>query len=178
MKEIKIMAGLKSEHFVQYYTSWIEINTLYIQMELCYNTLKYIIERKTKEFKRKQEEAMNLMEYYISSELLSEITESLDYLHNQEPPVIHRDLKPSNILITDGSNLRFIKIADLGLVTIHEFTLQTHTQGLGTPKYTAPEVSSGRNYDTKSDIYSLGVIASDLFDVDINSYVFKTNISI
>jgi serine/threonine protein kinase len=76
-------------------------------------------------------------------------------------------LKPQNILITTGINGRFTKIADFGLATFHDSNDRTHTANLGTDKYCAPEVKSGRNYNTKADIYSLGILAMDLFDVDI-----------
>jgi serine/threonine protein kinase len=66
---------------------------------------------------------MTPLGYYISSELFIEILESVDYLHKQK--VIHRDLKPTNVLITNG---RFVKIADFGLATIHEFERQSHTK--------------------------------------------------
>jgi serine/threonine protein kinase len=62
---------------------------------------------------------MTPLGYYIASELSIEILESVDYLHKQK--VIHRDLKPNNILITDRMNGRFVKIADFGLATFHEF---------------------------------------------------------
>jgi serine/threonine protein kinase len=162
------MARLQSDHIVQYKTSWVENkDVIYIQMQLCFNNLSQILEQKQKEFKRKQFETMTPLEYYISSELFKEILESVNYLHNQQ--VIHRDLKPENILLTDGLNGRFVKVADFGLAVIHEFETQTHTTDRGTPKYTAPEMIRGRNYDTKADIYSLGVITEQLFDVNIYS---------
>jgi serine/threonine protein kinase len=49
---------------------------------------------------------MTPLGYYISSELFIEILESVDYLHKQK--VIHEDLTPTNILITDGTNGRFV----------------------------------------------------------------------
>ncbi len=78
---------------------------------------------------------MTPLVYYISSELFIEILESVDHFHKQK--VIHIDLKPTNILITDGMNGRFVKIADFGLATIHEFEGQSHTKYSGTPKYRA-----------------------------------------
>ena len=114
------------------------------------------------------------MGYYISSELFIEILESVDYLHKQN--VIHRDLKPENILLTDGQNGRFIKIADFGLSVIHEFVSQSHTTGCGTLKYIAPEVVQSTKYDTKADIYSLGVIVQELFNITINKFVIFLNL--
>ncbi len=83
-------------------------------------------------------------------------------MHKQK--VIHRDLKP-NILITDGMSGRFVKISDFGLVTIHEFDGQSHAKYKGTQKYVAPEVLRTRNYDLKIDIYSLGAILQELFNI-------------
>jgi len=126
------------------------------------------MEQKQNDFKRKRFEVMTPLEYYISGELFKEILEAVNYLHSLKPPIIHRDLKPNNILITEGLNGRFVKIADFGLATFHKFDQQTHTKGLGNVKYVAPEVVRGRTYDMKADIYSLGVVSQDLFDVDIN----------
>ncbi len=170
LKELQILAKMKSDYTVKYNNSWIENNEmLYIQMELCFNTLKKVIELKQMQFKRNQFEIMTSLEYYISSELFKEILEAVNYLHKQNPPIIHRDLKPTNILITEGLNGRFVKLCDFGLATFHESAEQTHTEVLGTERYVAPEVLNGRNYDTKADIYSLCVVSQDLFDVDIYS---------
>jgi len=137
-------------------------------MELCSNTLRGILSKRRDEFQREKFEVLSHLEYFVSSELFQEILKGVHYLHTLNPPIIHRDLKPTNILITDGANGRFVKLADFGLAVVHD--KQTHTQGSGTVKYIAPEVSSGRNYDTKADIYSLGIIIQDLFDIDINKY--------
>ena len=168
LKEIQIMAKLESDYVIHQKTSWIENNSiLYVVMELCFNTLREVLKQKQLEFNRKQFETMTPIEYYISSELFKEILEGINYLHKLNPPIIHRDLKPTNILVTFGTNGKFVKITDFGLATDHKFDEQSHTEGLGTVKYIAQEVWSGRSYDLKSDIYSLGVITQELFDVDI-----------
>ncbi len=171
LKELRIMAKIRSDYVVHYNHSWTENNNeiLYIQMELCLNTLKGIMEQKQNDFKRKRFEVMTPLEYYISSELFKEILEAVNYLHSLKPPIIHRDLKPNNILITEGLNERFVKIADFGLATFHKFDEQTHTDLLGNARYVAPEVMRGRTYDTKADIYSLGVTTEELFAIDIYS---------
>jgi len=135
-------------------------------MELCFSTLKEILTRKRIEFQRNQFEVMSRLEYSISSELFKEILKGVHYLHTLCPPIIHRDLKPTNILITDGMNGKFVKLADFGLAVVHD--KQTHTQGSGTNKYIALEVLNGKKYDTKADIYSLGIITQELFEIDIN----------
>jgi serine/threonine-protein kinase len=104
---------------------------------------------------------MKTLCYYISSELLTEIMECVNYLHGRN--IIHRDLKPANILITDGINGRFVKLGDFGLSVTHDFNDESHIQRLRTLEYTAPEVFTSRNYDTKAEIYSLGKIVENLF---------------
>jgi serine/threonine protein kinase len=196
IKEIQILEKLKSDLIVRIESVWIEDNylkiddykpdentsivsslevfkpnkmlLLHIQMELCLMSLKEVMKKLNNELNQKRSEVMTPLGYYIASELSIEILESVDYLHKQK--VIHRDLKPNNILITDGMNGRFVKIADFGLATIHEFDGQCHTKYKGTIRYAAPEVMSSTKYDTKADIYSLGVILQELFNIDINEY--------
>ena len=145
-------------------------------MELCSDNLKNIIEEKPKCFERQSSEAMNSIEFFISCQLFRELLECVQYIHGLKPPIIHLDLKPHNILITEESrNGRFLKLCDFGLATFdirHSLTV-SHSAGKWSPKYMAPEVANGTmsrtGYNTKADIYSLGVIAQELFDIDINS---------
>jgi serine/threonine protein kinase len=196
LKEIESLPNLKSTLVVKLESVWIEDNylkiddyktdkytesigkselfkplLLHIQMEFCLTTLRDVINKLNNELNQYRSEVMTPLGYYISSQLFEEILESVDYLHKQNPPIIHRDLKPNNILITDGTNGRFVKIADFGLATFHEFAGQSHTKYKGTIRYAAPEVMSSSEYDTKADIYSLGVILQELFNIDINKYL-------
>jgi serine/threonine protein kinase len=63
-------------------------------------------------------------------------------------------------------NGRFVKLCDFGLATFHESEDQSHSSRVETSKYMAQEVKISRKYDTKADIYSLGVIAQELFKFD------------
>jgi serine/threonine protein kinase len=158
------LISTKSEFLVQYYNLWFEyINEnhrnngllLYIEMELCDKTLKDVIEEIESNNSMKSNETLTRFSYNIASQLLIEILESVHFLHKQKPPIIHRDLKPESILFNREDN-RLIKIADFGLVAIHEFAQQSHTINKGTIKYMAQVMKSSK-YDTKSDIYSLHV---------------------
>ncbi|XP_054158787.1 uncharacterized protein LOC128957096 [Oppia nitens] len=158
-------------------------------MEYCIMSLKVAIKLKAQVFNRQLDEPMDCMEYFITCEILREVLECVRYLHELKPPVIHRDIKPDNLLIANNIiHGRFIKLGDLGLITVHkmvsktqEITVketkceisnndgmvsQSHTIGVGTPKYMAPEVYS-ENYNTKSDVYSIGVMIEDLFEIDV-----------
>jgi serine/threonine protein kinase len=140
---------------------------LHIQMDLCDFTLLEAMNKVNNELKTKGQ-TLTPIGYYIASQLLIEILESIDYMHKQNPPIIHRDLKPNNILITRGINNRFVKIGDFGLATAHESAEQSHSQMIGTIKYMAQEVLISKKYDTKADIYSLGVITQEMFNIDVN----------
>ncbi len=70
--------------------------------------------------------------------------------------IVHRDIKPSNLLITlDGT----VKIADFGISKIAGESNLTRTgTAVGTPSYVSPEQGRGEKTDTRSDLYSLGVV--------------------
>jgi serine/threonine protein kinase len=132
---------------------------LHIQMEFCSQTLSEVMKYLSKLFLENDFKMRQCFCYFICCELLTEIMECVRYLHERK--IIHRDLKPANILITDGINGRFVKLGDFGLSVTHEFN-QSHTQCRGTVKYMAPEVIKSRKYDTKADVYSLGVIIEEM----------------
>lgn len=90
--------------------------------------------------------------------------------HAHQKGVIHRDIKPSNILITLHDGVPVPKVIDFGIAKalnqeLTEKTLFTaYGQMIGTPQYTSPEQAemSGLDIDTRSDIYSLGVLLYEL----------------
>jgi serine/threonine protein kinase len=90
--------------------------------------------------------------------------------HAHQKGVIHRDLKPSNILVTLHDGVAVPKVIDFGIAKattsqLTEKTLFTQFHAfIGTPAYTSPEQMemSGLDIDTRSDIYSLGVLLYEL----------------
>lgn len=84
--------------------------------------------------------------------------------------IIHRDLKPSNILVTTADGVPTPKVIDFGIAKVigGKRTDQTVFVGpdqlMGTPAYMSPEQAelSGRDVDTRSDIYSLGALLYEL----------------
>lgn len=68
--------------------------------------------------------------------------------------IVHRDMKPQNILIKDGT----VKIADFGLCHILQEPKEYMSAMVGSLRYQAPEIIRGNWYNSKCDIYSLGVI--------------------
>ena len=91
--------------------------------------------------------------------------------HAHQKGVIHRDIKPSNILVTRHDGLPVPKVIDFGIAkatTDQRLTDKTvftaFGQFIGTPAYMSPEQAemSGLDVDTRSDIYSLGVLLYEL----------------
>jgi hypothetical protein len=73
--------------------------------------------------------------------------------------IVHRDLKPANIMITKTG----VKVLDFGLAEIHTDDTHTVSQAvMGTPAYMAPEQLEGATADTRSDIYSLGLVLREM----------------
>jgi len=90
--------------------------------------------------------------------------------HAHQKGIIHRDIKPSNILVSTAGDRAIPKIIDFGVAKaisqpLTERTLFTEdSQLLGTPEYMSPEQADWANedIDTRSDIYSLGVLLYEL----------------
>jgi len=90
--------------------------------------------------------------------------------HAHQRGIIHRDLKPSNVLVTLHDDKAVVKVIDFGIAKatgqqLTEKTLFTNfAQLIGTPLYMSPEQAqlSGLDIDTRSDIYSLGVLLYEL----------------
>lgn len=91
-------------------------------------------------------------------------------LHAHHKGVIHRDLKPSNVMVAVGEAGPVVKVIDFGIAKAVGLGLTTRTlvtragQLLGTPEYMSPEQAemSGLDVDTRTDIYSLGVMLYEL----------------
>ncbi|RLN58451.1 hypothetical protein BBJ28_00006017 [Nothophytophthora sp. Chile5] len=90
--------------------------------------------------------------------LAGDISNALVYLHSLSPVVLHRDLKSLNVLLTEDLQA---KVSDFGLSRETSYD-ETMTSGVGTLLWTAPEVLRGERYSEKADIYSFGVVLSEL----------------
>ena len=101
-------------------------------------------------------------------ELFASVCHAIQHAHQKG--IIHRDIKPDNVLVTLHDGVPVCKVIDFGIAkaTNAELTQKTlfteHRQMVGTPAYMSPEQAemSGLDIDTRSDIYSLGVLLYEL----------------
>ncbi len=101
-------------------------------------------------------------------DLFAQVCRAIQHAHQKG--IIHRDIKPSNILVTLHDGLPVPKVIDFGIAKATQGRLTDQTlftafqQFIGTPAYMSPEQAemSGLDIDTRSDIYSLGVLLYEL----------------
>jgi serine/threonine protein kinase/Tfp pilus assembly protein PilF len=99
--------------------------------------------------------------------------------HAHQKGIIHRDLKPSNILVSHRDGAHVMKVIDFGIAKAIESTacVGDHTEirnFVGTPQYMSPEQAGACNgdIDTRSDIYSMGVL---LYELLVGATPFNQN---
>jgi len=88
----------------------------------------------------------------------AQVAEGLQFAHDRQ--IIHRDIKPANIMVLNDG---LVKITDFGIARMRNNEIKTMTgMILGSPKYMSPEQVSGKRADTRSDIFSLGVVLYEM----------------
>ncbi|MHC4559145.1 MAG: protein kinase domain-containing protein [Planctomycetota bacterium] len=101
-------------------------------------------------------------------DLFLQVCDAIQHAHQKG--IIHRDIKPSNILVSIEGDSAILKVIDFGVAKaisqpLTERTLFTEQgQLIGTPEYMSPEQAemTAQNIDTRSDIYSLGILLYEL----------------
>lgn len=182
LREVRALSDLNHPNIVRYYTCWMEDTEfqwdnsadsysssqstdspsqkfLYIQMELCdTKTLRvWIDEKNTQNVKKSRRNPIRREE---SLKIAQQLVSGVEYIHSKK--LIHRDLKPANILFGQDEK---VKIGDFGLVTDENNDAENlieRTVYKGTPSYMAPEQKSRQTYDSKVDIFALGLIYFEL----------------
>jgi serine/threonine protein kinase len=95
-------------------------------------------------------------------EIIRRLADGLQHIHNHS--IVHRDLKPSNILITESGKPVIIDFGvSLTNYDLDDQSLNTMTGHVaGTPVYMSPEQMRGDTVDTRSDVFTLGIIAYEM----------------
>lgn len=139
-EEIFLMNKFDHQNILKLYETIEDDNYIYLILEYCENgDLKNFLNKRP----MKEKNVRRFMKQIVSG---------LQYLNNKN--VYHRDLKPQNILLTKDYT---IKISDFGLAKTCESDTLLDTI-CGSPMYMAPEIMKYKKYDTKADLWSLGVI--------------------
>ncbi|CAH0481217.1 unnamed protein product [Peronospora belbahrii] len=148
--ELQLMCILQHRNIVSFIgVSWNRLQNLCAVVE-------YMDAGDLDEVLKKNREKFSWQREKIS--IAMDVAEGLVYLHCLRPVIVHRDLKSKNVLL----NRKFhAKLSDFG-VSRKTHVNETMTSGVGTLLWTAPEIIEGKKYSEKADIYSLGVVLSEM----------------
>lgn len=155
-KELKIMYLMSHENSVKLLEDFETKDCYNLIMELCDSDLDIVL----KEHIRKANKAFNELELYLIMTQFNKIFKKM-----QDEHVIHRDLKLKNIMVKFDKKVPIIgfliKLSDFGFSKFMAENELTTTQ-LGTPATGAPEIMIGEEYNSKADLWSVGVIIFQL----------------
>lgn len=147
--EIEIMKDLHYERLLKLYAVCTTSQPMCIVTELMKNgTLKTFLLR----HKKKQD-----LEFSLMLDFAIQITEGMMYIENK---IVHRDLRAENILLTE---MQSCKIADFGLAQVNGPENHRISSDVRLPvKWIAPEIFNNCEYTSKSDVWSFGILLTEI----------------
>ena len=155
-KEAVILFKFNCDNIIKYYDYEKYNNNIYILKEFCWGD-------DLRSFINKYINDNTLIEENILINIIKQLCIGIKEIHDKK--IIHRDLKPENIFINENMN---IKIGDFGISKQFEsYKAQIKKNKFGKNDYVAPEILNNEIYNEKSDIWSLGCILYELFNLSI-----------
>lgn len=146
-REATAVASLSDSNIVNIYDVGSQGNINYIVMEFIDGkTLKELIV---------EEKRLN---WNSAAKIAIEICKALDCAHRNN--IIHRDIKPHNVLVTKEG---MVKVTDFGIAKAsNSVTITNSSKVMGSAHYFSPEQAKGSFVDTRTDIYSLGIVMYEM----------------
>lgn len=153
-REARTLAGLQHVHILPVFDYGAQDDVLYLVMPL-------LPGRNLSDKLR-----AGRLEMTEVARLFRQMASALDYAHQRG--FLHRDIKPGNVLLDDSGN---VLLADFGLTRMIDNSemsrLTTDSTVVGTPAYMSPEQGQGMELDSRSDLYSLGVVLYEMLTGDV-----------
>ncbi|KAG3005884.1 hypothetical protein PC120_g17709 [Phytophthora cactorum] len=159
LAEVKMMASMEHPHIVEFIgVAWDSLTNMCVVSEfMAGGDLKALLSDY-------EEQDLPMGFNRDKLKIALHIAHALTYMHSLDPPIIHRDLKSKNVLLNEKLDA---KLTDFG--TSRERVNESMTGGVGTCLWMAPEVMIGDRYDDKADMFSFGVVLSEL-DTRLSPY--------
>jgi serine/threonine protein kinase len=148
--EIQLTASLHHPNILQF------IGVAWSKLEQLCMVVEYLPGGDLQRYLKKNES--NLSWNGSKTRLALGVAKALQYLHTRSPAIVHRDLKSKNVLLSEQGDAKLI---DFGVSRDLEVSGMM-TAGVGTPYWTAPEIINGTKYSEKCDVYSFGVLLSEI----------------
>uniref|UniRef100_M4C2E7 Protein kinase domain-containing protein n=1 Tax=Hyaloperonospora arabidopsidis (strain Emoy2) TaxID=559515 RepID=M4C2E7_HYAAE len=153
LAEIKMMASVEHPRIVRLIgAAWDSLTDLCAVSEFMHGGDLHSLLKRFEEFEKRPHGFD-----YDKARIALQVAHALVYLHSLVPIVLHRNLKSMNILLSAKLEA---KITDFGMS--RQWNVDTMTAGVATALWMAPEVVMGERYDTSADIFSFGVVLSEL----------------
>lgn len=151
-REITILKRCRSAYVTAYYASYLRGSQLWIALEFCDAGSVYSYMQRARS---------GLGEMQLRA-VCTQVLHGLNYLHSPAMRTIHRDLKAANVLLKSSGEA---KLADFGVSTYLQHTLERKQTATGSPYWMAPELIMQEQYDAKVDIWSLGITLIEMAEM-------------